>query len=299
MQWFQLKEQGAGTKRLILTWYLYKIFGEKALRCIAFCMSLFILVFSHDIRKSSKKYLQIIYPETKIHPNLLNQFKHILNYANSLADKILIFSGNFNVENIKFENEEIRNELFQNINKKQGVFFLCNHVGNVEAMQAFFLNKKTNPVFGVNIFISRKQSKIFNKFLKNIGKEIPAKIYNVEDIGIETGIEIKQNLDKGEIVFIAGDRLSENDSRTRKNNTKTEMFSHTIYLPKGSFKLAKLMNTKIYFISLIKFDEKYTIFLDKANNLSEENLVKSFIEFEEKMILKNPYQFFNFYDFFE
>ena len=173
MQWFQIKEQGAGTKRLILTWYLYKIFGEKALRCIAFIMSLFILIFSPKIRETSAKYLNIIYPYTKIKPNIFNQFKHILSYANSFADKILIFSGNFDVKNIKFENESVKNELFEHINKKQGVFFLCNHVGNVEALQSFFLDKQTNPNFGVNIFLSRTQSKIFNDFLTSIEKKIP------------------------------------------------------------------------------------------------------------------------------
>jgi len=297
-QWFQIKEQGAGNKRLALTWFLYKIFGEKALRLVAFLMSVFILIFSPTIRNSSKTYFQIIYPQTNLKPSLLNQFKHILSYANSLVDKMLIFSGNFNIENIEFDDKKKEKQMFEDINEKQGVFFLCNHIGNIEALQAFFFNSKTNPDFGVNIFLSRKQSKIFNEFLQSIKKEFAAEIHNVEDIGIETGVELKESLDNGEIVFIAGDRLSENDTEERKHNIAAKMFSNTIYLPKGSFKLAKLMNVPTYFISAVKQDNKYKVYIKKAEDLTEENLVKSFVDFEEEMALINPYQFFNFYDFF-
>ena len=40
MKWYQLKEQAAGEKRLILLWHIYKIFGKKALKINVFFVTL-------------------------------------------------------------------------------------------------------------------------------------------------------------------------------------------------------------------------------------------------------------------
>ncbi len=293
-KWYQMKEQSAGVKRLILTWYLYKFFGERMLYFIAFLVSFFTLLFSEQVRNYSNEYLKIISDFTDIKPNIISQFKHIYAYANSLADKMLVYSGNYDVKNIVFEEINQKEELYNDINSKKGVFFICNHIGNIEIMQSLLLNRKEN--FKINIFLSKKQSKIFNGFLEKIKVEFPVKLYPIEDIGIDTGAELKESLDKGDVVFIAGDRLSE--SNTNKNEPY-KMFSHNVYLPKGTFKLAKLMKVPVYYISAIKINKKYHIYIQKQNELKEDIMMREYIKFLEKSTLINPYQFFHFYKFFE
>lgn len=294
-QWFEIKEQSAGKKRLLLTWYLYKIFGEKMLYFIAYLVAFFTFLFAPKVREYSKKYFTVTENYTGLKPTLINQFKHIHSYANSLADKILVLSGNFNSENIVFEDENSKTQLFNEIIQKRGVFFICNHIGNIEVMQSFLLNKNTKIDCNINVFMSNRQSQIFNDFLKTIKIEYPIKLFPVEDIGFNTGVDLKENLDKGEIVFIAGDRLAENNDT---KNIETELFSHKIYLPKGTFKLAKLMDVPTYFISAVKIGNQYKIIFEKQNTLSEKDLINSYTKFLEKVIKINPFQFFHFYDFF-
>ena len=62
MQWFQVKEQSAGEKRLVLSWFLYKIFGKKILYLIACLVSFFTFVFAKDVRNFSQKYLTVTAP---------------------------------------------------------------------------------------------------------------------------------------------------------------------------------------------------------------------------------------------
>lgn len=295
-KWFNVKEHSAGKNRLRISWFLYKIFGKNILYLIAFFVALFTFIFAQDIRKYSKEYFEIIKNYTKLKPNLINQFKHILSYANSLVDKILVLSGNFDKNQIVYDNESDKKLLFSDIEKGQGVFFICNHIGNIEIMQAFLSNAKNKPYFNINIFMSDKQSQIFNDFLKSVKVNFPVKIFNVEDIGLNTGIELKENLNNGDAIFIAGDRLSQNNG----SRTITEkLFSHKIKLPQGTFKLAKLMDVPIYFISAIKINNQYKIFLEKHENHTEKELAASFATFMERMTKTNPFQFFHFYDFFE
>ncbi len=295
-QWFQIKEQAAGKKRLQLTWFLYKIFGEKILYVISFIVAFFTFLFAPKIREYSKKYLNITQNQTGIKPNLLNQFKHIHAYADSLADKLLVYSGNYRKSNITLEdNNNIKNQLSEDLEKGNGIFFICNHIGNIEIIQAFFTDSKVKPNFNVNIFMSNKQSQIFNQFLQTIKYNFPFNIFYVEDIGLNTGIELKENLNNGDMVFIAGDRLAQDND---KKYIEAELFSHKIYLPEGTFKLAKLMDVPTYFISAVKIDNRYKIVLERQNSLAETELVSAYTKFMEKVIKYNPLQFFHFYDFF-
>jgi predicted LPLAT superfamily acyltransferase len=58
------------------------------------------------------------------------------------------------------------------------------------------------------------------------------------------------------------------------------------------------MEVPTYFISAIKIGKKYHVILEKQQNLSEKELVKSYVKFMERAIKINPFQFFHFYDFF-
>ena len=295
MKWFQLKEYSAGRKRLFLSWYLYKIFGKNVLYLIAFFVSFFTFLFNSNLRFYSSKYLEIISTRTRLKPTFLNQFRHINSYANALVDKMLVYSGNFDSENIIFDDKNDEKQLYEDINKNKGVVFIFPHIGNVEVLHSLFLNNINNPDLKINIFLSRKQSQIFNNFLKTIKIDFPVKQLMTEDIGVSTGIELKDGLNRGEIVFIAGDRLSENNDN---KNIEAQMYGHKIYLPKGTFKIARLMRVPTYLISVLKDDGKYIVYLKKQDSSSENKLAEAFVEFMEDITLKSPLQFYHFYDFF-
>ena len=144
--------------------------------------------------------------------------------------------------------------------------------------------------------MSNQQSRIFNDFLQTVKMDFPIKIFQVEDVELNTAIELKENLNKGDIVFIAGDRIAQNND---KKCIEQELFTRKIYLPKGTFKLAKLMKVPTYFISAVKQGNEYKVILEKQNNLEEKELAMSYVKFMERAIKLNPFQFFHFYDFFE
>ena len=60
------------------------------------------------------------------------------------------------------------------------------------------------------------------------------------------------------------------------------------------------MEVPIYFIAALK-DKKdtYTVYLEKHEFTSLENLETSYVKFIEQMTLKAPLQFYHFYDLFK
>ena len=111
-EWFEQKEESAGVKRLLLSWWLYKIFGVIPLRIIAFFVILFGYVGMIEQKEALKTYFENLSEYTKnkkYKPSFLNKFKIFLNYANSLVDKIQSFAGDY--KNLVFENDEVKTEI--------------------------------------------------------------------------------------------------------------------------------------------------------------------------------------------
>lgn len=314
MKWYQCEEQAAGHKRLLLTWYLYKFFGKRTVQIIAFFVSFFAFVFSKQIRKYTRKNLTVIFDFTKnksAKPTILNQYRLVLNYALSLVDRMETFACKYDADKIVFEDEAEKESLLKILNQKKGVFFICSHIGNIEVMRTFISNPQnhtvtTNP--HVNIFLSEEQCKIFNGFLKNIEKEIHKKInlttFPVEQISIDTAILMHEKLGKGEIAFMAGDRISSGSSNL---TFKTNFLNRQVEYPAGTFKFAQLCEQEIFFISAIKEkNDRYKIYMQKfkaekhfskAQNL--EKIQTEYTKFLEKMTNTAPLQFYHFYDIFD
>lgn len=294
MQWFQVKEKSVGQKRLIISLFLYRLLGKNILYIISFFVAFFTFLFASDIRRSSKKYLKITQNYTKIMSTLLNQFRHINSYASASVDKWLAFMGDFDTKNIIFEDRDMEDKLFSDLKNKKGGVFIFSHIGNIEILEGLLITKKISSDFKINIFMSNKQSKVFNNFLKSIKLDFPVEIFYIEDIGLDTGIKLEEKLKNGEIVFIAGDRLTSVNNK----NIEANLFSHKIYLPKGVFRLAKIIDSPIYFISNLKLGNIYKVYLEKQTEIKEKILVQNYVNFLERLIKINPLQFFHFYDFF-
>lgn len=298
MKWFELKEQAAGTKRLLLTWYIYKLFGKKAVKLITFFVTLFAFLGAKENKNCSKKYLKIV----GIKPSNFNVFKHFLSYAYSLADRMESFSNNFPVNKIKFQSEEDKRTLENDLKAKKGIFFICSHLGNIDIMRSFIFSDWGEYCSEVCVFLSKEQCKIFNGFVEQIGTACNQKVssYPIEDIDVNTSIEIEEKLNTGAIVFMAGDRTSAHSS-----NFETEFLSHKADFPLGTFKFAQLMNVCTYFICAIKTtNDNYSIHFKRFEQKSSKketlnSMKKEFVSFLESETKLAPFQFYHFYDLFK
>lgn len=288
-KWFQLSEEGAGKLRLQALKFMFDKFGEFPVRVIAFFVVLSVFLKAKERREASLKFFKII---NKKHP-LYSSFRQFLNYGNSLVDKFLSVMGE--LDPLKFELQE--EDIFKN------AFFITTHVGNVEVMRSLFQLQSEIEPKRVNIFLQADACKIFNNFLKTLELHIPEiEVFPVEEISPQTSIEISDRLQNGEIVFMAGDRLSAQNENVAY---EAEFLNHKVKFPLGTLKFALMLNVPVYFIVCVKDGKKYKIFTEKfvSEKLKRseklEDLKLQYVKFLEKYTLLYPEQFFNFYDMWE
>lgn len=283
-KWFRLSEQGAGEKRLILSYWAYKILGEKALRIIAFFVAISVFLTAKERRDASFKFYRIIKK-----PPVISTIKQFLNYANSLVDKFISFVGDFDTNKFILDNPEIY----------KGSFFITTHIGNIEIMRSLIDKLQGRRV---NIFLQASACKIFNSFLKKFEAKVNAEVFPVEEINMETSILISERLKAGELVFMAGDRVSAQNSNAVY---EADFFSEKIRLPLGTIKFALMMEAPIYFIVCAKEGKKYKLSTKKFEGYRENKkstlneLEKEYAKFLEEYTEKYPYQFYHFYDITE
>lgn len=290
MKWYEVKEYSAGEKRLMLTYFLYKTFGKIAVNIIAFFVGLGTFLYAKSLRISSAKNLSALGQK----PSLFNVLRNILSYAFAQADKIEVFSGKFIPDNIVFENNSDMKSFRENVHNKKGSVCIFSHLGNIDVIRALLEKDKTD----ITIFLSLKQAEIFRNFLNRISVENHVSAYSVEDIGINTAIEIKDKINNGEFIFIAGDRVSENAGMKK---FEVDFLNKKIDLPKGTFKLAELIEAPVFFVIAVKIKNKYKFVVKKFENYEKcsKNMASDFSKFIAEWSSKYPFQFYHFYDFFK
>ena len=280
--WFQMKERGAGEKRLFLSFYLYKIFGEKVLRLIAFFVALAVFLTAKERRDASIKFLKLVNK-----PQITGSFRQFLNFANALVDKILAFAGKIDPDRFLIDDEK----------NFSGTFFITTHIGNVEILRALLAYPKAPRA---NVFLQSNACEIFNRFLKKMEIATNLEVFPVEDIGVETSIQISDRIKSGEIVFIAGDRVS---AQNTNKTYEAEFLGRKTKFPLGTLKFALMLGCPICFVVCIKDGENFVVHTKKFVSDSKtktailEDLKKEYVNFLEEYTLKYPYQFYNFYDF--
>lgn len=285
--WFQLTEQGAGRKRLILTKYIYQLFGEIPVRIIAFFVVLSVFISAKDRRQASFKFFKIL----KKKFILVHSFIQFLNYGNTLVDKLISFLGKLDPE--KF--------ILNNANICHGAFFITTHVGNVDVLRSLFQDKNLQHPKRVNVFLQSSVCERFNHFLQSLELKLNIDAFPVEKVCANTSIMISERLKNGEIVFMAGDRVS---SENTNKVYSAKFLNHNVKFPLGTLRFALMMDVPIFFIVCVKEGKKFQVYTEEfVTNKSKKSeiildLQLAYVKFLEKYTLKYPHQFYNFYDLF-
>lgn len=283
MKWYEVKERSAGEKRLILTYYIYKFFGKFPVKIIAFFVAMGTFFSSKDLREYSKKYFSIV----GVKPNFGNIFRHFLSYALSLVDKIEVFGGKFEKKNIAIQN--VCAEFWRCREENRGAVCIFSHVGNIDVTRVLIGEEQK-----ISIVLSLEQAKIFRDFLGKISSFKNVNLVPVEQIGVETVFELKDRVEKGEFVFIAGDRTSKNS-----RNVEVEVCGQKVDFPLGTFKLAELLESPVFYLSCLKSKIGYDMIVKIAKNTSAKQMAVEFSDFVTEQINQAPFQFYHFCEFFK
>ena len=272
----------------------------------------FFWLGASPVRARSKIYLEHLQKVSGKRFGFFGTYKHVFSFSLSMIEKLLGWKGAVQLNQIETQNDDAP-LLFDLLNKGQGAFCFCSHLGNIEMLRSLtgyggFLTKREFEVFPV---IDFSRTTKFNALLRELNPDLMDHVIDANNIDVATAIKMKEHIHDGNLVVIAGDRTS---AYARERNIVTTFFGEPAKFPEGAFSLSGILNAPIYFIFAIRkkdFDIRsaYELHVVRAKTSLEcsrserperlKMLLQEYTELLERFCKEHPYQWYNFYNFWE
>jgi predicted LPLAT superfamily acyltransferase len=321
LHWSQHKEKAAGYWHIKLMLILFRLFPVIILRVLAFPVGFFYFLFSKKGRTESKRFLRKAAPFVTRHGvarkcrSPFGPLRHIVSFSLTLVEKLESWGGKFQFKHIHFQDDDI-DELVQELENGQGIFMITSHLGNIELLRglASFNRTKVSRRTPITAVIDMKVSEKFTRMLKELNPRSSMDIINAGEVGPHTAALLEDKLAAGEIVTIAGDRTAagSHDANGQGKNLIIPFLGEDAPFSPGIFYLAALMRAPVYFVFALRRGDlsvlpEYDMYVHKSRLSLECSrkerfnrsslLAQSFAALLESYCKKNPFQWYNFYDF--
>ncbi|WP_024297803.1 hypothetical protein [Methylomicrobium lacus] len=300
LHWTQMEEGGViWGMRLLLRIYL--LCGRTVLQLFLYPVVIYYWLINRQARRASQTYLNrlaVFAPSLKLSGSFLWSFRHFISFANAIIDKLAAWSGALTRADVQYHG---RNEIISEIRKGQGVVLLGSHLGNLEVCRVIADFDKT---LHINVLIHNKHAQKFNRLLKQTSDNSQLNLIQVTEITAATSMLLKDKIEGGELVIIAADRSLPG---SRQHVTKVNFLGGEALMPQGPFILAGLLKCPIYTVFCLKQQGKHVIYFDhfsdmlnfhrKTREQAIQQITQRYAERLQTYCLKEPLQWFNFFDF--
>lgn len=301
--WSALRERG-GTLGLKMLFATYRIFGRKTFRLVLYPAMSYFYLTSPQARRASRDYLRRVERQMQIGRRQpvrhLSSFRHFIEFGESILDKTATWAGEVSKDQVRHIDPLAYEEL---LGRRRGGIFIGSHLGNLEALRAF-----GGVVRGmtINALVFTNHSLKFMEFLEEANPKAVEHLIQVDTIGPETIGRLTAKIDAGEWIAMVADRTS---VAHQNRAIYCNFLGSEAPFPEGPFILAALLKCPVYLLFCLKVGEKYDVYLEPFADPLElprqtrkedlQRVVTQYAQQLEQRCLAAPYQWFNFFDFWQ
>ena len=299
-KWYEIKQNNQ--VGYVLMFFCLKILPPVVLRFISIPVGFFYWIFSARARSFSNAFFKQLGHKG-------SSCKHIISFAINLVENLQSWAGNFSFSNVHWQNDDV-SDLVRNINEGRGTVIVMSHLGNAQMLKGLAslgesgTERRMSITTITNVDVSTGLYPVLNK----INPSSSFHIVNSSNIGPETIFLLQERLEQGEVVVIAGDRVSANSNRT----IPVSFLGKKAPFPYGVFLLLSLLNVPSYFVFGLRqkdislasqydmFVRKNPVSFDCTRKEREERIVHAaecYAKELEAHCRIHPYQWYNFFDF--
>ena len=299
--WHEQREQCASLFWAQFMWYSYAWLGKNFQKVIFVIGMPVIYLFSRQGRIALKKFYGVLSEFTgkEARATVPRLFMHILRFSWGLMDKTDSCTLGKNPPRMSVRDDEGWRAFRETVNSGKGAFVMCTHVGMIGVLPSLPDALKRNGESGmripkVNAFQQMGHDAVFMKVFMQHFDDTRLQLHAVEDIGVETAVRMKDAIGRGELVIMAGDRVSAGS----KSVLKHRFMGRDCVWPKGVYRFAKLMESPVFAVTCVSTGwNRYEVHF-AALEQEPSAMLDGFVSFLERETLAYPGQWYQFYDFF-
>jgi predicted LPLAT superfamily acyltransferase len=183
----------------------------------------------------------------------------------------------------------------------RGLVLVVSHFGNVELSRALLDHKQRARI---TVLVHTRHAENYNRLLKQFSPDAVVNTIQVTEIGPDTVIALRETVDRGGWIAIAGDRTP---VHAQQRVSRASFLGKEAPFPQGPYVLAHLLDCPLYTLTCLRDGEVHRLYFEqlaervnlpprhKEPRLAE--LTARYASRLEEFCLRHPYQWYNFYDF--
>ncbi|MBQ4674426.1 glycosyltransferase family 2 protein [Aeromonas dhakensis] len=229
-----------------------------------------------------------------------SSFRHFLRFGEAALDKLAGWRGDITEQQVELVGAEHYQAA---IGSGKGVLLLGSHLGDLELCRALGSRKQG---LRINALVFTRHAARFNALLKQINPDSHLNLIQVQELGADTAILLKEKLEQGEWVVIVGDRTS---VTREKRVIWADFLGAPAPFPLGPFVLSSVLGCPVYLMFGLKEQGRFRVHFEpfadgqplprQGRQQILASRVQAYADRLQHHCLRAPLDWFNFFDFWQ
>jgi predicted LPLAT superfamily acyltransferase/glycosyltransferase involved in cell wall biosynthesis len=297
--WAGLAERGLYWGLQVSAW-TYRLLGRRGCMAILSPVVLYFYLTAGERRRASLDFLSRAFAASgrSPPPGWWDGYRHFMSFARRALDSFIAWMGRMPADAVVPAEVEALEEA---TSQTRGAVFIVSHHGNVDISRAL-LDADTRR--RVVVLMHTRHAENYNRILREFNPEAAINTFQVTEMGPDTAIALQQRVENGDWLFIAGDRTPVGGGR---RTSAAPFLSVAAEFSQGPYLLAALLDCPVYLFFCRREGERYGL---RVERLAERIVLPrgrrgealaayaaAYAARLEKHVLEDPFQWYNFYDF--
>lgn len=294
-QWLERPEAGTTFGYQLLSAFA-QLCGRSAARLVLYPITLYFLIRRGPERRASRTYLTRVRGRPA---SLWQVARHIHCFAAVILDRAFLLFERFKRFDIRvYGLDDLRSAWA----RQQGVLVFGSHLGSFEALRVL---AQLRPDVKVRVVLDVEQNPALSRVLNALNPALARSIINARREGMTTALAIKEALEEKALVTLLVDR-----ARPGNEVVLCDFLGHPAPFPVGPWQLAAALKVPVVLcFGLYRGGNRYDLHFETfADTLAVERtrreahlreVTARFVERLAHYARDAPYNWFNFYDFWQ
>jgi len=290
-QWAQERERGSPTLLRMMMWVALRL-GRPPARCILYLIAAYFFAFAPAARRSAREYLR---RSLGREPTARDRFRQVFAFASTILDRLYLVRGRFALLEVTAEGEELMHAA---VARGRGALLLGAHLGSFEMMSAV---GRRQP--GVRVAVAMYEDNA-NRVRALVRAGIQGNVPEIIPLGhLEAMLRIRDCLNEGTFVGMLADRtIGESPAQV------VSFLGAPALFPSGPMRAAAALRCEAIFITcLYRGGNRYHVVFRQLADFSHpcaggreaavREAIERYVALVEEYCRSDPWNWFNFYDF--
>lgn len=302
-RWARIAESGSMRALRFIGWF-HRRFGRAPSVALLWLAAAYFLVRSRPARRGSLRYLERIWASSEgrrtlgRRPGYLTVLRHLHTFAVAIYDRLVVWSGELDSLEVRHDGSE---KIFGMAGTGRGALLLGAHVGNFDMLS--YLSRKYQLF--VNVIVFHGNAARINAFLESYAPNQQIRMIDIDPSSVSAAFQIKACIERGEFVAMLADRAA--PERTARSADAT-LLGGAARFPLSPFLLACVLECPVLFALCVgtgpaRYETVLRPIGDTARVPRGERekraveLLERYVALLEATCTRLPFQWFNFYDY--